>query len=115
MTHIHLTFYERIHIWHLIGSHTVPRLKEAAILLRLMEKVRPTDEELGETHYVAVTDSQVNWKVSSRNYGERDVSLEGEEAQALIQVFEAAQGIRVSDAAWIVRLTEILTPEEQAA
>jgi hypothetical protein len=116
MTHIHLSFYERLGIANIVGQHQVPRLREAAILLRILEKVRITDTEMSEAQFKAVGSDQVSWRVPSPRYGERDVALEAEEAQALAQVFDAVENIRVSDAAWICRLADSLRPvEEQAA
>lgn len=115
MTHVHLTFYERLSIANIVGQHQVPRLREAAILLRVFEKVRITDAEMQETSFKAVNSDQVSWKVPSPQYGERDIALEAEEAAALAQVLDAIENIRVSDAAWICRLADSLTVKEQAA
>ena len=96
MTHIHLTYYERVSVWNLIGNHQVPRLREAAVLLRVLDKVRPTDEEIRETKFSAKGDGNVTWTATSPQYGERDIALEAEEAQALTQVFDGIENVRVN-------------------
>lgn len=111
MRHVHLTFYERISVWNLIGNHQVPRLKEAAILLRIIEKVRPTDVELTEAQFMA-SGNQMSWQIPAAGYGDRTVAFEAEEAAALIQVLEAIQDVRVADAAWMCRLIHSLAAKE---
>ena len=107
MTDIRLSFYERISIWNLIGNYQAPRLKDVAVLLRVMEKVRPTDKEMEEAQLVQ-KDSQMSWQIPRPGYGDRMVALEAEEAAALAQVFDSIENVRVSDGAWICRLMESL-------
>jgi hypothetical protein len=113
MQHIHLTYQQRIHIALLIGNHQVKRIQEASVLLRLLEKIRLTDEEMRDTQYLANERGQITWTLPlpARDYGERDVPLESDEAQALPAILEAAENVRVSDAEWMCRLVEELKEE----
>jgi hypothetical protein len=111
MQHIHLSYYQRVLIAIWIGNHQVQRIQEAAVLLRLLEKIRLTDEELRETQYLQSEPGQVTWKQPSLDYGERDVELESGEAQGLAAILDAAENVRVSDAEWMCRLVEELKGE----
>jgi hypothetical protein len=110
MKSLTLNFYERISIWNQIGNYQAPRLKDVAVLLRVIEKIRPTDREAEETQLVA-HESQMSWKMPEPGYGERAISLEAEEAAALLAVFHALENVRVSDGAWICALMERLAEE----
>jgi len=109
MTDLLLTFYERLCLWNMIGNYQAPRLAEVAVLLRALDKLRPSDAEALETELI-VRDGQMGWKLPEPSYGERTVALEAEEVAALVKVFESLQDIRVADGAWIVRLIEQLKP-----
>lgn len=114
MTDVVLTFYERISLWSMIGNYQAPRLADVAILLRVLDKVRPADFETREAAF-AVADGQMSWRLPNPEYGQRAVELEDEEAAALLKVFESLQGVRVSDGEWICRLMERLQPATPAA
>lgn len=114
MTDVVLTFYERVSLWNMIGNYQAPRLADVAVLLRVLDKVRPVDFEVSATD-LTITDGQMSWRLPEPDYGERAVELEAEEAAMLIKVFEGLQGIRVSDGAWICRLMEQLRPVEVEA
>lgn len=109
MTDVVLTFYERISLWNMIGNYQAPRLADVAVLLRVLDKVRPADFEMREAEF-AVADGQMSWRLPNPDYGQRAVDLEDEEAAALRKVFESLQGVRVSDGEWICRLMERLQP-----
>ena len=89
----------------MINNYQVSRIKEAAIYLRILEKVRPTDIEMTETQFVS-DGRQLRWQLPDENndYGRRDVELEGEEAASLIETLESAESVRVADAAWMLTL-----------
>jgi hypothetical protein len=108
MTHIHLTYHQRIHLALLIGNHQVKRIQEASVLLRLLEKIRLTDEEMRDTQYLHNERGQISWTLPSPDYGERDVELESGEAQGLAAILDAVENVRVSDAEWMCRLVEEL-------
>jgi|SRR5262245_61030072 len=114
MTQIHLSYHERICLWVWIGQHQAPRLKEAAVLLRVYEKVRPSDEEMRDTQLV-LNDQGARWNPPEGEYGAKEIALEGEECTALAGVIENAPNVRVSDAAWMCRLTEQLAAKESKA
>lgn len=114
MTDIVLTFYERVSMWNMIGNYQAPRLADVAVLLRVLDKVRPVDFEVQATD-LTTSDGQMSWKLPEPDYGTRAVELEAEEAAAVAKVFESLQGVRVADGAWICRLMERLKPVEVAA
>ena len=110
MTTAPLTFYERVILWNLCGGHQVANLREAATYIRVIDKLRPQDAEKKESQF-KITDRGFNWFLPHDNYGNRVVELEDDEAAALVAVMEAQQNIRVSDAEWMLRLTELLHRE----
>ena len=109
-----LTYYERVMCWNWCGLQQVASLREAATYIRLIEKLRPTDAEMRETQF-ATTEQGFKWNVPQHGYGNKVVNLEDSEAEALKATLEAQQNIRVSDAEWMLRLTESLTPVEVPA
>lgn len=111
MQQIPLTFYERIILWNLCGAHQVGSLKEASVYLRLIEKLRPTDEESRETG-LRMTEQGLQWSMAKENYGNRVISAEDDEARALKAVLEGQRSVRVSDAQWMLKLTELLAAAE---
>jgi len=107
MQSIFLSYYHRLMLWTLTGSHSVERLADAAVLLRVIEKVRLTDEESITTEFRA-NGSQIAWKLPEAGYGDKLVEFENEEARALAGVIEGARGVRVSDAEWLMKTLEKL-------
>jgi hypothetical protein len=114
MPQIHLNFYQRITLWNMIGNHPCRRLQDTAVFLRLLDRVRPSDEEMRDTQFVQ-QEQQFMWRTPSPNYGERDIEIESDEAKALVEMFEAQEGIRVADAAWIFRLIDPLRSKNPEA
>jgi len=113
MTQLHLNFYQRVMIWNLIGAHQVPNLKEAATYLRVIEKVRLTDEELTRSEFVN-EGGRMSWRLPDRDYGSKTINLEQEEAKAIATALEQAP-VRVSDAEWMLHLTHTLTATNEVA
>jgi hypothetical protein len=107
MQSLDLKFFQRVYLWNLIGSHTAPSLKEAAVFLRIIEKIRLTDAEQRETEFGAVNERYL-WKSPSPDYGGKTVEFEDEEAKALAAVIEAAP-LRVNDAVWLEPLVKQIT------
>lgn len=107
MQHLALTFYQRLTLWHLVGNHAAPNLKEAATFLRIIEKIRLTDAEMAETQYVEEA-GRCFWRQPSPDYGACTIALENEEAKALTSAIETAQPVRVNDAQWMLDAVERL-------
>lgn len=110
MQQVPLTFYERFILWNLCGNHQVANLKEAAVYLRLIERLRPSDEEMRETRFTG-DGRNFQWQLPREGYGNLVAALEDEEAKALAAVIEGAQPVRVNDAVWMLRLTASMRPE----
>lgn len=106
MQSLTLPFYQRIMLWNVIGNHAAPNLKEASVGLRVIEKLRLTDEEQIESEF-AVNGQQYAWKLPDPDYGTKTVDLETDEAKALAAAVEAAP-TRVIDAAWLQPLVDKL-------
>jgi hypothetical protein len=114
MQTIHLTFYQRVMLCSHIGSLEVERLREAAVYLRILEKIRLTDQEITETQFMAETQfrelpPRYSWRLPESDYGSRTVELEDEEVLALAGTIEQIKGVRVSDAEWMLRMVEDCT------
>jgi hypothetical protein len=110
MQQLFLTYYQRLILWNMVGTHTAPNLKETAVYLRIIEKIRLSDEENTESQFV--NDGQrFAWRLPNQGYGDKTLELENAEAAALATAIEAATPIRVIDAEWLARIVEQLKPE----
>jgi len=107
MQSLDLKFYQRVYLWSTVGNHSAPSLKEAAVFLRLIEKLRLSDAEQRESEFTAVGDKYL-WKPLAPDYGLKTIELEDEEARALVAVIEAAP-LRVNDASWLTPLVTQMT------
>jgi hypothetical protein len=103
MQSITVTFPQRIILWNMVGNHNATSLKDASIYLRILDKVRLTDQEQVETGFTIVG-QQYSWQQMPNGYGTRDVNLEVDETAALAAAIETATPVRVADAAWLVNL-----------
>lgn len=108
MQNLNLNYYQRIILWNSLGAHQVASLKDAATYLRLIEKVRLTDDEMLKSQFVQ-EQGKMSWLLPHIGYGDRVLELEHEEAKALVTALEApSQGLRVTDAAWMMKMIEEL-------
>jgi len=105
MTSVSLTYYQRVMLWNLIGAAKAPSLKEASVYLRVMEKIRLTDQESAESQFLS-DNNGVSWRLPSPGYGNKTVELEESEVKALTTAIEAAPEIRVADAEWMIKVLE---------
>ena len=53
MESLNVTYYQRIILWGQVGNYEAPNLNETAVFLRLIEKLRLTDQETLDTEFVA--------------------------------------------------------------
>lgn len=113
MQTIPLNFYQRVMLWSHLGSIHVEKLRDASVYLRMIEKLRLTDTEITETQFLA-NGPQFSWQLPNAAYGSRMVEFEAEEITALAGAIEKIQGIRVSDAEWMLKLVEQRVPVEAA-
>ncbi|MET0166349.1 MAG: hypothetical protein ABWY12_09735 [Burkholderiales bacterium] len=113
MAQIHLNFYQRIILWNLIGGFQAPNMESTRIFLGLLKKIRPTGEEMKAAHCVIEAD-QYRWLLPFASYGERDLELESDEANALAQALESQQAPRVGDAEWMFDLIDACKAEKVA-
>jgi hypothetical protein len=90
-------------IWNMLGNYQAPNLKEASVYLRIIEKVRLTDQEQLDSEFTT-TGQQYGWRLPSADFGTKEISLEGEEAKALATSIEAMTPVRVIDAEWLSNL-----------
>jgi|SRR5215472_14248523 len=111
MQSLFLTYYQRLILWNMVGTHTAPNLKETAVFLDIIKKIRLTDQEAKESQYV--NDGQrFLWRLPSEGYGDRIFELESAEAEALAKAIEAATPIRVIDAEWLAAVVGQLRAEQ---
>jgi hypothetical protein len=100
MQQLFVTYYQRVMLWNMIGSHTVPTLDAAATFLRLLEKIRLSDQEVTESQMVMEA-GNFTWKQPSQGYGDRLLDLENQEAEALAALIREVKGVRIQDALWL--------------
>jgi len=108
MQSIFLNYYQRVLIWNMIGAHPAPGLKEASVLLRVIEKVRLSDRETIDTEF-RPDGPNLSWKLPENGYGDKVIELENEEATALAGVIENTRPIRVADAGWLLKIVAQLS------
>lgn len=107
----HLTYYQRVMLWSHLGGIQVEKLRDAAVYLRILEKVRLSDQEVTETQFV-MDGPRFSWRLPEADYGSRTIDLEHEELAALAGAIEKVQGCRVSDAEWMLKLAEACVAAE---
>jgi hypothetical protein len=107
MQTITLTFPQRLILWNMVGNHNATSLKDASVYLRILDKVRLTDQEQVETGFTIVG-QQYSWRQMPNGYGTMDINLEVDEAKALSTAIETATPVRVADAAWLAELVTAL-------
>src|SRR5262245_54214860 len=110
MISVHVNFYQRICLWNICGNAQVGNLKDAAPYLRLIEKLRPSDEEMMETQFRMEERMGYVWRAPSAGYGDRDIELEADEQARLTEALENQQQVKVADAAWQFKLLDQIKP-----
>lgn len=110
-----ITYYQRVILWLMIGSHQAANLREASTYLRIIEKVRLTDQETRDSQFLQLESGQCSWRLPAPGYGDKCVELEDSEATALIAAIETASPVKVIDAAWMERLISALKNETHSA
>jgi hypothetical protein len=108
-----LPFYQRVFLWNVIGNHSAPNLKEASVGLRIIEKLRLTEQEQLESEFTTAG-QQYGWKLPSEDYGTKTVDLETDEGKSLAAAIEAAP-TRVMDAVWLQPIVDKLTASPNGA
>lgn len=107
MTSLFLTYFQRVMLGSIVGGHQVPNLKMASIYLRIIEKVRLTDEEVTASQFIQ-DQAKSTWVLPELGYGDMVIEFEGDECKAIVDAIEAAQNIRVSDAGWLNKMIDSL-------
>ena len=107
-----LSFYERIVITEIVGQQE-GRLADISAYLRILDKIRISDEERKESS-LEVQDGQLRWQLPSTDFGTREVHLEDEEVRRLVQLLETWPKVTIRDAAWIGRVVSELRAEQSA-
>ena len=98
-----LSYYQRVMLWSHLGGISVEKLSDASVYLRIIEKLRLSDSEVTETQFVA-DGPRFSWRLPDPAYGSRTVEFEDAEMAALAGAIGKIQGIRVSDAEWMMKL-----------
>lgn len=111
MIDTHLNWYQRIMLWVRVGAVQAPNMRVASVLYRVLEKVRPNDEERGLANLRITPEGQYSWQLPDNDFGSMTAHFDGEEAEMLAGVLESPQlefPVRVSDLAWLLPLIETL-------
>lgn len=109
-----LNWYERISIWLRVGGVQAPNMRVASALYRVIEKVRPNEQERGEAN-LTTQPRGYEWRLPHVDYGTKSVTLDEEEAEQLAAVLEnppQEMPILVLDMAWILPLIGKLRVKE---
>lgn len=113
MKNISLNWYQRISLWARVGSMQTPTLKEASVCLRILDKIRPKEEEVQATK-LTITEANYRWTLPDIDYGSVKLELEDEEANALANGLDNhPQPVMVADAAWMLELLSRLRADDK--
>lgn len=105
---VELNWYQRISLWVRVGAIQAPNMKVASTLYRVIEKIRPSEEEQGAANLIT-RESGYEWRLPEANYGTKTIHLEAEEAAQFAESIEAAPlPVAVMDMSWIGPLIEKL-------
>ena len=103
-----VTYYQRVMLWNMVGAFQVSSLSAASVYLRLIEKLRLTDQEVTETQFV-MDGPRFSWKLPKDNFGDKTIELENSEGDALIKMLEDGPApIRISDVSWMKKIVATL-------
>lgn len=120
MMSINFNWYERIVLWMRIGAMPVPNINAANVFLRILDKLRPSEQEQQDTK-LSIEGLNYRWVLPHHQYGDKQIEFENEEAKALADGLDNhPMEVRVSDAAWMLRLlaqlrAPVAVAEENAA
>lgn len=104
MKAIPINWYQRMSLWSRVGSMQAPNMKEAHTCLRILDKLRPDEEEV-KTSNLTIDGQNYRWSLPDMNYGSKVLELEDEEAEALANgIDNHPQPVLVADAAWLLEL-----------
>lgn len=111
MTNIQLTWYQRIYLWNRIGLTNATCLREVNVYSRLIDKLRPTDDEINHCEFKTLNGGY-SWRSDIANdFGDLDIALENDEADHMIKALETENPnapIPVKDGPWLNKLVENL-------
>ena len=112
---IPINWYERMVLWSRVGSMQAPNLQQAHVCLRILGKLRPSEEEVKVAN-LEMTEGNFRWRLPSVEYGSLQLELEDDECKALADGLDNhPQPVMVSDAAWMLELLEKLRAQPPAA
>jgi hypothetical protein len=106
-----LNFYERIVTAEIVGQQE-GRLADISAYLRILDKIRITEEERKSSN-MEVADGQLRWQIPSQDIGSSQVMLEDQEARRLSDLFENWPKVTIRDVAWIERVVANLRSERR--
>ena len=101
-----LNFYERIRTLDILGVQEA-RLAEVAIYLRIIDKIRFTEDE-EKAAKLKRNESSVQWELPNPEYGTITAQLEDVEAEKLLGLLQSWPHISTRDAKWILRVVDDL-------
>ena len=104
-----LNFYERIVTAEIVGQQE-GRLADISAYLRILDKIRITEEERKSSN-MEVADGQLRWQLPSQDFGSSQVMLEDQEARRLSDLLENWPKVTIRDVAWIERVVSDLKSE----
>ena len=108
MTQVTINFHQRLGLWMRIGTAQVPSLRDAATLIRVLERIRPTEEEMKKVNYKQ-DKTTVEYTLPDLSYGVKTYEFEDEESRRLIDTLNGHQNpFRIDEAAWMLALIEDL-------
>jgi hypothetical protein len=108
MVDLTINFNQRMNLWMRLGTVKVPSLREAATYIRILEKIRPQENEMNDVQYKE-TETGIQYRLPSLNYGIKSIEFENEECTALIDgLMNHSDPWRVNEADWVMKLISSL-------
>lgn len=106
MIGVNINFHQRVALWLRVGSYNVPSLRDAALFIRVIEKIRPREHEIKETKFTQA-DGRIEYLMPDPGYGTESYVFEDEEIKKVIEcLHNHHQPFRIDEAAWILALIE---------
>lgn len=104
-----------MNLWMRLGTVKVPSLREAATYIRILEKIRPQENEMNDVQY-KTTETGIQYRLPNSNYGIKSIELENEECDAFIDgLMNHTEPVRVDDADWMMKLINSLESQRDGA
>jgi hypothetical protein len=98
-----------------LGSVNAPSLREAGTFIKILDKIRPREDEIRDTEY-KVIEGGIQYKLPSFDYGQIDLELEDQDAELMRDaLMDQKIPIRVDEADWLLKLLDSMKESQNGS